>query len=113
MRISEIVSMCSFLDVFITFFTGDIDEKTGLLVPRPFFARWILPGVVLQLIVNPTMKDISRIVKRALTFSNNVGFMRVLHVTFAIFPVVRAVALCVIDFVFNFVDSENQNVLLA
>ncbi len=113
MRISEIVSMCSFLDVFITFFTGDIDEKTGLLVPRPFFARWILPGVVLQLIVNPTMKDISRVVKRALAFSNNVGFMRVLHVTFAIFPVIRAVTLCVIDFLFNFVDSENQNLLLA
>ena len=109
-RVADLVSMVSFLDVFITFFTGELDEKTGVLIPKHFFARWILPGVVLQLIVNPTMKDISAVVKKVLAFSKNVGPMRVFHVALALFPIFRAIVLWIIDLVYQFVDSENRNV---
>jgi hypothetical protein len=107
-RVVELVSIVSFLDVFITFLTGELDEKTGGLKPKSFFARWILPGVALQLLVNPTMKDISAVVKKVLAFSKNAGPMRMFHVALAIFPAVRAIALSIIDLVFHFVDSENR-----
>lgn len=38
------------LDVFVKFFTGDIDPWTGSLRPRSFVKRWIFPGLLLQLI---------------------------------------------------------------
>jgi hypothetical protein len=53
------VGIAYFLDVFITFFTGDFHKESGVLIPKPFFQRWILPGLVLQLLVNPYMKAVS------------------------------------------------------
>ena len=50
------VNCICFLDVFITFFTGELNS--GTLEPKPFFQRWILPGPLLQLLVNPTMASI-------------------------------------------------------
>jgi hypothetical protein len=44
------------LDIFITFFTGDFHPVTEVLIPKPFFNRWILPGLVLQLLANPFME---------------------------------------------------------
>jgi len=58
-----LASVISFLDVFITFFTGELSEQTGVLWPKKFFKRWILPGVLLQLLVNPNMKDVAGIIK--------------------------------------------------
>jgi hypothetical protein len=54
-----LVSIVCFLDVFITFFTGELHSETGNLIPKPFFPRWILPGLVLQLLVNPKMEAVS------------------------------------------------------
>lgn len=53
------VGIAYFLDVFITFFTGEFHQESGALIPKPFFQRWILPGLVLQLLVNPYMKAVS------------------------------------------------------
>lgn len=39
----------SFLDVYVNFFTGEFDSR-GLLQPKPFFTRWVIPGLLLQLI---------------------------------------------------------------
>lgn len=110
-RIANLVSMVSFLDVFITFFTGELDERTGLLVPKPFFNRWIFPGVVLQLIVNPTMKDMSAMVRKIITFCHAVGPMRVFHVLLALLPVVEQIMNWSIDITYQFVDAENRSVL--
>jgi hypothetical protein len=48
-RAMGIVSFMFFLDVFVHFFTGRIDPKTGRLVPRGFFERWFFPGLFLEL----------------------------------------------------------------
>ena len=48
-RAIGIVSFMFFLDVFVHFFTGRIDPKTGRLVPRGFFERWFFPGLFLEL----------------------------------------------------------------
>jgi hypothetical protein len=109
-RIAHLVSTVSFLDVFITFFTGELDG-TGLLVPKPFFNRWIFPGVVLQLIVNPTMKDISAAVRKIIAFSNAVGPMRVFHVSLALLPIMMQIVNWSIDITYQFVDAENRSVL--
>ena len=33
-------------------------------MPKSFIKRWIIPGLVLQLIVNPAMKDVSALVAK-------------------------------------------------
>lgn len=72
-----IVSIVCFLDVWVTFFTGEIDPVTGELVPKPFFARWILPGLVLQLLVNPSIGPVSRLVFDAMRSIIKIGPVRV------------------------------------
>ena len=55
-----VVGIVCFLDVFVTFFTGELDPENGNLIPKPFFTRWILPGIVLRLLVNPQMETVGR-----------------------------------------------------
>ena len=57
--IQPAVGMAYILDVFITFFTGVFHPDNGALISKPFFERWIIPGIALQLIVNPFMQGIS------------------------------------------------------
>ena len=52
------VGIVCWLDVPVTFFTGELEAETGLLVPKPFFVRWIIPGLVLQLLVNRNMESL-------------------------------------------------------
>ena len=52
-----------FLDVFISFFTGEFHEETGVLNPPGFFPRYILPGVFLQCMVNPQMETTAKVIK--------------------------------------------------
>jgi hypothetical protein len=56
-----IVGTICFLDVFVTFFEGELHPETGVLVPKPMFKRYVLPGLMLQLLVNPQMSQFSRI----------------------------------------------------
>uniref|UniRef100_A0A6U6DX97 Uncharacterized protein n=1 Tax=Odontella aurita TaxID=265563 RepID=A0A6U6DX97_9STRA len=72
-----LVGFICFLDVFVTFFTGELDEDNGTLRPKPFFARWLLPGLVLQLLVNPMMTDVAAYVHRLRRGVHHVGPARV------------------------------------
>ena len=74
-----IISFVCFLDVFVTFFTGEIHALTGELIPKPFFARWLIPGLALQLLLNPQLATLADCVA---TFWNAVldfGPVRVLR----------------------------------
>ena len=71
------VSLVLCLGILIKFFVGEIDTITGRLVPRSFFARWIYPGILLHLIVNPSLEEISYIVKRVILFMLRAGPGRV------------------------------------
>ena len=68
-----------FLDVFVTFFTGELDPVTGYLVPKPWFPRWVLPGLILQLAVNPSMSDVSTYVSKLMVEISIVGPLRTLR----------------------------------
>jgi len=50
------VDVVSFADIFIWFFTGDLDMK-GVIIPKPFFTRCILPGTVVQVLDHPTLPE--------------------------------------------------------
>jgi hypothetical protein len=106
--IAELVRWISFFDVFITFFTGELEHGTGLLVAKPFFTRWILPGVALQLIVNPTMKDISQLVRACGRFAQTVGPMRVIHVVIAVLPILSTLVDMAVNTAYTFVSKENR-----
>jgi hypothetical protein len=72
------VNCICFLDVFVTFLTGELSSN-GTLVPKPFFERWILPGPVLQLLVNPTMKSTKTMLLAAFGSSMNIGPSLCMH----------------------------------
>jgi hypothetical protein len=80
-----IVGVVCFLDVFVTFFTGELDPDTGALKPKPFFTRWILPGLLLQLLVNPQMEATSGYVFRLVNETLQVGPVRAWRWTVALF----------------------------
>lgn len=96
-----------FFDVFVTFFTGELTSY-GKLVPKPFFARYILPGIGLQLIVNPTMLAFSKLVKRAIIHSFHVGPSLCFHLMLVCLPLVHWLYDVLLDVVINFVDRQNK-----
>ena len=71
-----IVGIVCFMDVFITFFTGELHPDTGLLIPKPFFKRWLIPGLIFQLVVNPQMETITKRVVHLLNGILTVGPIR-------------------------------------
>jgi hypothetical protein len=87
-----VVSIVCFLDVFVTFFTGEIDAITGYIVPKPFFNRWIFPGLLLQLLVNPSIGPLANTVFSILKQVIDLGPVRVLRWTIAVLtPLLYAV----------------------
>jgi hypothetical protein len=84
-RFFAFVGFICFMDVFVTFFTGDFDELTGVLKPKPLFQRWIAPGMALQLLVNPKVEGASHLVARLLMSIVQRGPVRVLRWAVALF----------------------------
>lgn len=68
-----IIGTIYFTDVFVTFFTGELCDKTGSLIPKPFVKRWLLPGIMFQFVVNPMMKDVRWALQHILRALHNVG----------------------------------------
>jgi len=101
------VNAIFFLDVFITFFTGEL-TPSGSLVPKPFFARFILPGIGLQLIVNPTMIAFSKLTKRAIELAIEIGPSLSMHVILAFAPFTVLLYDNILDLVFDFVEKQNK-----
>ena len=109
------VGFIVFLDVPISFLTGEIDDETGELRPKPFFKRWILPGLLLQLLVNPKMAPTSQALWNVLQKIFEIGPVRVFRWTSAfIYPLF----LFLFDFTerriwVSFVRDQNYKSILA
>lgn len=87
-----IFSIVCFVDVYIDFITGEFDGRTGRLVPPPFFARWIFPGLLFQLLINPEMDSVCTFLTRSFVEMMYFGPVRVLRWTVALFyPLVLAI----------------------
>jgi len=106
-----VVNAIFFLDVFITFFTGELASSTGTLIPKPFFTRYIVPGIVLQLIVNPTMIEISQMVKQMIVHAIHIGPSLCFHLLLAVIPFVTCCYDLLLDLIFDFVEQQNLNIL--
>ena len=72
-----LISIICFLDVVVVFFTGEICEQTGQLIPKKFFTRWLLPGLTLQLLVNPKMLELNAALRRLWRGIHHIGPARV------------------------------------
>ncbi len=78
-QILGIIAVICFFDVFVKFFTGELDPMTGELKPKPFFRRWIIPGLLLQLLVNPAIYTFSTWFFAITDWISVVGPVRVLR----------------------------------
>ena len=98
-----------FLDVFLTFFTGRINPKTGRMEPPPWFQRWVVPGLVLQLLLNPRMDATAAAVVRVAEGMIRLGPVRVVRWTIALFyPLLLATVTVVRIQWLRFVKRQNQ-----
>uniref|UniRef100_A0A7S3L5Y3 Uncharacterized protein n=1 Tax=Amphora coffeiformis TaxID=265554 RepID=A0A7S3L5Y3_9STRA len=79
------VNFMFFFDVPVSFFTGQFNPNNGVLEPKPFFPRWIAPGVLLQMIVNPQMDTIAELIATAVTKIQDLGPIRVFRWIVAVF----------------------------
>lgn len=106
-----IIAIVCYLDVFVTFFTGVFDSETGVLEPKPWFVRWILPGLALQLLVNPRMETTAEYVFQLLSDAWTIGPIRVYRWTRALFfPLLMVCMEAVEWWVWRpFVHRENKN----
>ena len=98
-----------FLDVFVTFFTGEFHQTTGQLIPKPWFPRWIAPGLTLQLILNPNVSDVSDAVSRFIKHMSNIGPVRTYRLLIAAgIPLAYTLAYLFMDFIWlPMVDHQN------
>merc|ERR1711862_233485 len=99
-----------FCDVFVSFFTGELHPNNGTLIPKPFVKRWVVPGLALQLLVNPNLAEVSAFVWRAWTSLLRVGVARALRwFLTVIFPVLEELWEVLIVCVWiPFVRTENR-----
>ena len=109
-----IVGLVCYLEVFITFFTGELDPNTGMLIPKPFFVRWILPGLLLQMLVNPIMGSTAGITGSAAKIAISLGPVRVMRWCVAVvFPLSYAFVYLIIHHVWiPFTDFQNSNKII-
>mmetsp|Transcript_4344 Transcript_4344/g.7263 ORF Transcript_4344/g.7263 Transcript_4344/m.7263 type:complete len:767 (-) Transcript_4344:33-2333(-) len=104
------VGLVCFLDVFVTFFTGELNPENGNLIPKPFVSRWLIPGIILQLLVNPQMETVSKYVGAFLDYTHQVGPIRVYRWTAAFFyPLLSVIGYYLIHDVWRPLVKKNNN----
>jgi len=91
-HLSSLIAFVSFFDVFITFFTGEFSAKSGKLIPKPFFTRWLVPGIGLQLIVNPTMHGVILFLKAIVRFIHHTGLCRTIFIAVMMEPMRKKIS---------------------
>ena len=95
-----LVSIVCFLDVFVAFFMGDLDPETGSLVPKPFVARWLSPGLLSQLLGNPKMDSLAEFLGEVLDQAFGLGPIRVLRWCIAVlFPLIYVCYHSIIEYI--------------
>ena len=86
-KVIPFIAWVSFLDVIVTFYIGTIDPENGMLKPKSFIQRFLIPGIALQLLVNPSMHRCYNILKSFLLFSAENGVLRILYSCLMMTPI--------------------------
>lgn len=85
------IDVVSFLDIFFWFFTGDLDAASGIVVPKPFFGRCILPGTLVQVIDHPTLPDfLPSLLGKFASLASGLGWSRLMLWACALCPALVA-----------------------
>mmetsp|Transcript_45220 Transcript_45220/g.109436 ORF Transcript_45220/g.109436 Transcript_45220/m.109436 type:complete len:680 (+) Transcript_45220:39-2078(+) len=80
------IDIVCFLDIFVWFFTGELDVN-GVIIPKPFFSRCILPGTLVQVLDHPTLPDIlPHLIHCSMDAFRAAGYARVIRWACAIYP---------------------------
>ncbi|CAJ1938882.1 unnamed protein product [Cylindrotheca closterium] len=80
------IDIVCFLDIFVWFFTGELDAN-GIVVPKPFFYRCILPGTLVQVLDHPTLPDkLPHLIHCSMDAFRAAGYARVIRWACAIYP---------------------------
>jgi hypothetical protein len=84
--VDNFIDIVSFLDIFIWFYTGDLDSS-GVVVPKPFFTRCIVPGTLVQVMDHPTLPELlPSIFSSTMDATSAVGWSRAVRWMLAIGP---------------------------
>lgn len=109
-----LIRFISASDVFINFFTGEIDEVTGTIKPKSFFRRWIIPGLLLQLLINPSIEMLFHFIRKVIHFSFvEIGLTRMFYMFTATNCVIRVVVSHLHTFFLRFVAYQNKLVFTS
>mmetsp|Transcript_15096 Transcript_15096/g.37201 ORF Transcript_15096/g.37201 Transcript_15096/m.37201 type:complete len:942 (-) Transcript_15096:1725-4550(-) len=89
--LESFIDVVSFVDIFIWFFTGSLDER-GVIVPKGFLYRCIIPGTLTQFLDHPTLPGLlPSLLQEMRMIAEAVGWGRWFRWVFAIFPALLAV----------------------
>jgi hypothetical protein len=88
-RASEIsIDLVCFFDIFVWFFTGELDEH-GVIRPKHWFSRCVLPGTLVQVLDHPTVPEkLPQLLSYSWKAVRAVGYSRVIRWGLAIYPAV-------------------------
>jgi hypothetical protein len=111
-RFLVLISIVMFVDVYVEFFTGKYDKNSGHLVPPPFFERYIFPGLLLQLMVNPEMDTVAYILSKTAVGLVHHDPVRILRWIVALFyPLFLLLKNLLQELWVVYVKDQNQNSL--
>ena len=104
-----------FLDIFVWFFTGDIDIDTHTVIPKPFFTRCILPGTLVQVLDHPTLPDLlPGLIKSILMAFAIIGYSRCIRWSLAMIPAVKMLVFDpLVGFFFQHIEEDEGLMYLA
>mmetsp|Transcript_13152 Transcript_13152/g.36988 ORF Transcript_13152/g.36988 Transcript_13152/m.36988 type:complete len:1105 (-) Transcript_13152:634-3948(-) len=106
------IDVVSFCDIFFWFFTGDLDGETGLVVPKAFFGRCILPGTLVQVLDHPTLPEVlPSILGRLANLAMTIGWSRLIRWLCAVVPALKLVVVRPLSAYFfrHFEESNNSD----
>ena len=100
-----------FLDIFVWFFTGDIDLDTHAVIPKPFFTRCIIPGTLVQVLDHPTLPDlIPSLLRSTIQLSSSIGYSRCIRWILALMPAMKIVMVDpMIGFFFKHIKKDEED----
>jgi hypothetical protein len=83
------IDVVGFLDILVWFYTGEL-TATGIVIPKPFFYRCILPGTLLQILDHPTVPTvIPNILGTIFKVATSVGYGRFIRWGWALYPAIE------------------------
>lgn len=100
-----------FLDIFVWFFTGDIDVGTHAIIPKPFFTRCLIPGTLVQILDHPTVPNLlPGLFKNTLKLSDAIGYSRCIRWVLALMPAMKIVVIDpMIGFFFEHIEEDEED----